>query len=230
MKEIAVGLHIPKTAGSSFKAILEKVYGDRYLEIPNTHSALNAWIEHIKKENLQNIDFVYGHMPYGVHKYFPEGIKCNYITFLRNPIERLMSMFNFNMQLGLNIREATVSEFLQWVYACRISALDNGMTRVIAGNMSVFTDIPLICVTEHVYIEALKNLKNMFFVGTTENFQKNLESLAGKLGWSSIPEQDRIYHYPNRITKEDLSDLDRRKVGGMQTFDLELWREALRLG
>jgi len=223
MKEIVVGLHIPKTAGSSFKAILEKVYGKRYLWIPNVHTSYYAWVEHVKREDLYNIDFIYGHMPYGIHKFFPEDIKCNYITFLRNPIERLMSMYHLNMKNN----NPTVDNFLQWLGSYKIADIENGMTRIINGAMENLIDITNSLVTEKDYLVAQQNLGDMYFVGTTEHFDSDLKFLAEKLNWESIPEQEKLLYYPDRLSKKDLSTLDREKLRGSQLFDFLLWKEAL---
>jgi hypothetical protein len=231
MKEILVGVHIPKTAGSTFKAILEKVYGDRYLWIPNVHCALYAWTEHIANKDLYNIDFIYGHVPYGLHEFFPEDIKCNYMTFLRNPIERLMSIHNFQIINDFNEdkNNITTNRFLQWLGTFKIAGIENGMTRILNGKIESLLDIPKSLVTENDYLFAQQNLRNMYFVGTAEHFKNDLKFLAKKLNWECIPEQEKIYYFPDRLKRKSLSKLDRKKLEGSQLFDFLLWKEALKM-
>ncbi|MAG24881.1 hypothetical protein CMI47_04805 [Candidatus Pacearchaeota archaeon] len=79
---MVIFLHIQKTAGSSVNKILEKQKKYKY------------WYKY--RSDNSTPDMISGHIPYGIHKEF--GVKkFSYFTFLREPIDRWISMFYFGI-------------------------------------------------------------------------------------------------------------------------------------
>lgn len=239
-KEIIISIHLRKTGGSTFRSILEKVYGDRYLHIVHTHTLNGVW-ETIKGLDFSNIDIIHGHFPYGLHRFLPRNVECKYITFVRNPVERLMSEYNYIRHYQETIYPyntkplidpndiGSTTEFLQWAATMDDVGKDNGMTRALAEDRESFFCSPSYYVTERIYNTALGNLNNTHFIGIQENFDADLSVLSKKLGWSSIPEQTRINSFPNRLKSSALLPMDRMKIEGMQLYDMSLFSEAKKL-
>lgn len=89
---VFVHLHVAKCAGSSINRVLRDRFGERSVTHPDT--------ERLKRyDTLDNagrdaeLDCVTGHFQWGWHRRFNR--KVIYFSVLRNPLERICSMFNF---------------------------------------------------------------------------------------------------------------------------------------
>lgn len=90
MREKIIFLHIPKTAGSSLRQIVEQEYpGDDCLSI-YTHRT-PEFLASIQ-EDVPKAKAIYGHFSYGIHEFL--GIHGRYVTFVRNPINRVLSYYS----------------------------------------------------------------------------------------------------------------------------------------
>ena len=77
-----VSIHIPKTAGSSFRTLLGQIYGDRLL--------LDYGGE---VTGLDSAEVVHGHFP--ATKYLGRFPDAKVITWLRHPVERVISYYYY---------------------------------------------------------------------------------------------------------------------------------------
>ena len=87
-------LHIPKTGGSSFLTALGNVFGERRVRrLRCADEMAQAQIERIVSDEIQDIDCLVGHFP--IHAF----AKCldmfRPFTILRDPVDRVMSLFRF---------------------------------------------------------------------------------------------------------------------------------------
>ena len=78
--------HIPRTGGKTIDNLLQNNFSNGMTLYHRQY--INPLI--VRKE----YDFIAGHIPYGIHKYFPDCNDFKYITFMRDPIERWISVFN----------------------------------------------------------------------------------------------------------------------------------------
>lgn len=182
-KQKIIFLHIPKTAGTSFRHLLEKEYPGNeclYLYYPLPYE-LNV-VKDIKIR-LPTAKALYGHIPFGIHKFL--GIQGDqYIAFLRDPIQRVISFYNHNarqpgmpyytaIQEGLSLLEMLEREIT--------IETNNHMTRIItsSGQAGMFDDTVML-------EQAIENLNKHFcFIGLTEKFAESISLLSKKLGWKS---------------------------------------------
>ena len=82
-------LHIPKAAGSTFSGILSMQYrGARVFDVARGNG---ADFREMSLDQKLGYDLVRGHFFYGLHKGIDKPSK--YATFVRNPIERLVSLY-----------------------------------------------------------------------------------------------------------------------------------------
>lgn len=100
-----ISVHLPKTAGTSFRASLKARFGDRYqddygdggISVPvkeRNRSAVSA-SAFIAERGLADIDCVHGHfLPV---KYLPLGKRSDltFVTWMRDPVARLFSHYHY---------------------------------------------------------------------------------------------------------------------------------------
>jgi len=228
-KIITICLHIEKTAGSTFREILRSVYKKKFVDISHTHTLESAWNILSRVSLEEDTEVIYGHMPYGIHKFFPDSVDYRYITFLRNPVERLMSLWHFDRINDGNrhpFDKGSSAEFMEWAGNIDSANKDNEMTRIISGNDESFVKKMKYFVKEKDYKMAQDNLLSFYFVGLSEKFNDDLLTLSKLMGWNSVPKQERIFSFPERLHSNDLPEMDRRKIEGMQYYDTCLWNLA----
>jgi hypothetical protein len=87
-------LHIPKTGGSSFLTVLGNVFGERRVRrLRRAEEMTQAQIACIVSDEIQDIDCLVGHFP--IHL-FPNCLDTfRPFTILRDPVDRVMSLFRF---------------------------------------------------------------------------------------------------------------------------------------
>jgi hypothetical protein len=178
-------LHIPKTAGTTFNSILRDVYGAGFLRIKPRHWQKTRRIP-------ADVRVITGHMPWGVHKRWD--VAANYVTFLRDPVERIISLWwhakkHTNHKRHSLARRLTVGEFAQ---SRAFADLDNGMVRWLAGGLKTGIAQRKRPVTEEDYETALIHCTGML-VGNTSTFKRDVRRFANRLGWGQMP------RYQNRM-------------------------------
>lgn len=86
---ILVFLHITKTGGVSFDRVLKDAFGNKYFRESQTKG---TYLKDLKGKQKKNIKAISGHFKYGAHSGFPS--MPLYITCLRDPVDRIESLFN----------------------------------------------------------------------------------------------------------------------------------------
>ena len=93
-------VHIAKTAGTTLKRILEKIYRrdsivtvTRDLESKDINNILVDDFKRLSPQEKRKIRFIRGHLPFGLHQYINN--PYDYITMLRHPVERAVSWYYF---------------------------------------------------------------------------------------------------------------------------------------
>ena len=87
-------LHIPKTAGTSFLTILGNVFGEsRVRRLRGAGEMVQAQIDRVVAEEIQDFDCLAGHFPIDQFSKYLDLFRP--FTILRDPVERVMSLFRF---------------------------------------------------------------------------------------------------------------------------------------
>ena len=87
-------LHIPKTGGSSFLTVLGNVFGERRVRrLRGADEMVQAQIDRIVSDEIQDIDCLVGHFP--IHVFAKCLDRFRPFTILRDPVDRVMSFFRF---------------------------------------------------------------------------------------------------------------------------------------
>lgn len=183
-------IHLPKCAGRSFSAVLDKWFlnavGDPKFGCYATGTIYGQPLGGGKGEATDALAsahpalrFLRGHIPFGSDDRFD--LSPVTVTFLRDPMARSLSHFAFGADRGgwsLDTPFATVVE--------RGGILDNPMTRQLAGLTS-----PEEPCNEATLKTAQTNLARCAFVGLAEQFDLSLQIFLSRFGLPSVIYVDR---------------------------------------
>lgn len=139
-------------------------------------------IADIPEETRRRLELVTGHVHYGVHDFLPA--PCRYITILRDPVARVLSLYKYILReprhplhrtvtAGVTLEEYASTDMDQ-------NQVENGQTRQIAGLQTGDPD-------EQHLETAKKNLEGFAVVGVTEKFDESLILMRQTLGWKNVP-------------------------------------------
>ncbi len=184
-----VFLHLPKTAGTTLKAVLRYKHPTSTLVLENTSDPFGG-IADVPAEARRRARVVTGHVHYGVHELIPQ--PCDHITVLREPVSRVVSMYGHARRHPKHRfhREAAAVDLEEFVRTSEDPGLDNLQTRMISGRKPgkrdnlgdepVWSALPL----DRDDLEAAKrNLDRFLVVGLTERFDESFILIRRALGW-----------------------------------------------
>lgn len=174
VSELLVFIHVPRTAGTTFVGILDRLYGrDAVLELYGSEPEA-AW-EGLTPEGAARIRVVVGHVAYGVHERLP--MPCRYLTFLRDPVDRVISHYRYvRTQPGHYLHEVAMGMSLAgFVQSCGPYEPNNDQTRLWAGAERGPSDPEMLPV-------AKSNLEAAV-VGLTAEFDASVMLMRRLLSW-----------------------------------------------
>jgi hypothetical protein len=221
-----ISIHIPKTAGTSFRRALEHAYpagavlGDYqdHLDDPRHpfHTDPPAW-EAAAAAFVRNIEpgvrVVHGH--FSAVKYRQAFPSARWITWLRHPVARLVSHYYFWKTFP--IAAAPLHPLLPPIQDGRLSLVE-------------FAEIPVIRdLARRQYLRGL-DLSDFAFVGLQEQYAEDLAALGNLLGWRSAPvASENRNPEPGYSAAVQAVFRDRglvRRIEALHAGDMELYEEA----
>ena len=144
-------------------------------------------------------------------KHNPVSFSCSpkdykYITFLRDPIDRVYSHYQMNLRDGHPYAKKGLSFFLQnnWEVRNIYCQYYSGLVRE--------------NINDDIFNIAKENLQNFFFIGFFDNFKYDLENLLKKL---SI-EHDNITHI-NKGEYKEISENQKKIIKSYNLYDIKLY-------
>ncbi len=235
MEPVSIFLHIPKTGGMTLYDIIKKnVSEDSTFTIPANGEDL---FRNLLPEERQRYRCIMGHAMFGIHEYISNPFY--YLTFLRNPVDRLVSQYYHALGaegkgLSKMIKENRMSceDFLRG----DMNVVYNYQTRMIAGravirrlskkHKGLLKDKSVRFTIPELLSRAKQNIRNFFrFVGIVERYDESLLIMSRKTGFKNI------YYTKVNVTRRKpdkivLSDEAREIVHEKNKLDLELYRFA----
>lgn len=183
-------IHIPKTAGRTLESILEKQYSKQ--SIYNIYGYGNSIknnvevLKNLSNQQKHNIKLIKSHYQFGLHQFLPQSTV--YLTFLRNPIKRILSHYAYvskdKYHPLYNIIHEQKMGVKEYVSSGISIELNNGQTRLISGQEH---DYKFGQTPKHLLDKAIENIeKNSIFVGLVENFNKSLILMKYTLNYGDI--------------------------------------------
>lgn len=209
-------LHIPKAAGMTLHAIIERQYEPEQIytipAVPWNDMNRKSLAEEWTAENKQHIRVVKGHMDYGWHDAF-EGDTFEYTTILRHPVERVLSLYSFigEWHDDWTHKQEGIARFV-----LQSREAQNGMTYMLSGGIGREAE---------AFRVAWDNLTQMPVVGTVQNFDRYLQDLRDRYGWETEA-YERVNKTADRT--RDITPDEERRILAHNVYDMMLYLYAER--
>lgn len=173
-------IHIPKTAGTSFRLELLNHFGEDAL-FPNHHDLTNSEGNYLKAETLNvlpnrrksSISILSGHYSLKIKNELAPN--CNGLTFLREPISRAISNLKHIQRHAVNFREKTLLEIAQ-KDSKRFPEVTNRQCIMLWDEKDIDE--------KHNSLKAFENLSCLAFFGITEHYQASIKLCNKVLNWN----------------------------------------------
>lgn len=216
-----ISVHLPKTAGTSFATALEYHFGDSllldYADIPiNTprHDRNKAAIRNSLSNaeyDFQGIKCIHGHFLPLKYLLLSDRLDALFITWMRNPIERVVSHFyfwqrNFNPETALPLHRKMMAE--NW-----------SLERFCLGPE-----------VRNLYFQFLYGfpLEYFSFIGITEHYNDDFAFFAKNFMASSI-EPERLNVGNGAGDGYKISESLRKEISQFHAKDMHLYQRALEM-
>jgi Galactose-3-O-sulfotransferase len=219
--QAVIFLHLPKCGGTTLNRIIEWEYNPlRIFSVDPifflwSFQKLNRW----PRERLAGIRVFKGHMPFGIHRKLPQ--PSTYITFLRHPIDRVISAYYFARNYKLHpkhhiVRRMTMDEYV------RSWPNHNVQTKYLSGRPFTGDWHAGECNEEMLEL-AKENLATHFsLVGLTERFDEGLALLKIIFGWN-IAQYAKFNVTRSRPRKNTLSSSTLELIAERNRYDVALY-------
>lgn len=217
-------IHIPKTAGTSFRSMLYDLFKPAEV-IPNTldiksngglYPRLLNLLKKKDNESIAKVKLLAGHYVYQPNLYFKKTPKV--MVFLRDPIQRAVSRL---FHIKRHHPQLKVKSFEEIFESRPLVDFNDVQLRFIIGNLK-----PRLMTREELEI-AKKNLESFSFVGITDQFGASIDLLERTMGWQ-FP--NRVIRNVNKVYKMDeLPQSLVEKIKEINQLDQELYEFGVAL-
>ena len=213
MRELFVFEHIPKTAGSTMHGVLWQLYRGKQVFLmtnPNRHRERIAVLEERLQEPDTRIKAIVAHTGFGFHERLPGTYQYRHFTFLRNPVDRVISHYHYQIQQKKLAPSTSLEAFVRE----DLSRSCNVQTAFLGG-LEVQRLLDGITLTSELYTGALLEkakaaLAGFEAIGLTEHFDESLLLIAHVFGWPlmrlfyvrrRVGQRPTRPHYPEHVLK-----------------------------
>jgi hypothetical protein len=241
--EKVVLLHIPKTAGTTLSHLLYKAFlpGEVLTDFSSCGAdALGHYlskdieqlVSNLSQEQFNKCKVLSGHLSVGFDCSLD--FKARYVSFVRNPIDRLLSGFLYGTKGMVNLSQDYILFGLHRSISVGSSpGFDNPLTRTLSGNEILTIGSPetsgdgISTVTMSDRRAAIRLLRSEFgFVGITERFYDSCKLLFLLLGKKQPSEQLRLNETNVQISASDLPVSTLRALERHHLHDIAVYAVA----
>lgn len=219
-----ISVHMPKTAGMSFRATLEEHFGESfaydYADYPLAHApvdrhrrALQASLETLTRD-FTNTECIHGHFLPVKYLLLGDKLDCRYVTWMREPVARLVSHYHYwfrtydpESDLTSPLHRKVVEENWSLEQFCLSRELKNVYSQYLWGFPAQRLD----------------------FIGITEFYEEDLRYFSTRfLGQNAAPQQiNRRDPIGEDSGQGELESALRESVEAFHSVDVRLYQFAL---
>lgn len=226
----AVFMHIQKTAGTSIQEMARELYG-------NDNVMSHADYENIGLDGCKPYRFVSGHFGFA----FTEALMHNRFsfTFLRDPCERLISLYEFCLSRPPNehviYRAAHEGDFLNFLEPLHgdihwATVWNNQAAQLYRGSGAQLVGLAAENAWDldgrHLLSVATNNLHRFDYIGFQKTFSDDIELIFKSLGAARVIERKSNIG-SRRVSYADLPVEAQRRLTDVTRIDWELYEQAL---
>lgn len=220
---LLVFIHIPKTAGSTLRAIMQRQYRpEEICHIPwdfDRNAPFARFIDLPEQERART-KVLYGHIPFGVHRFIQR--QTTYFTMLRDPVDRCISHYFHIRKLPNHFHHKRAKELDlgDFVASGVFREMDNGQVRQLTGAGA----LPFGACTPDLLDQAIANLDQHFCVaGLQERFDETLLLLRRSMRWQQFPLYQRRNVGRQRSQRDSFPPEVLRVVEAHNVLDQQLY-------
>ncbi|KON88344.1 hypothetical protein AF332_17065 [Sporosarcina globispora] len=212
---ILIFMHIPKTGGMTLKRIIKRQYPEDKILKDITDGKISEF-KKIVSEN--EIRFVFGHLSFGLHMHISQ--PCTYVTMIREPIDRVISMYYYVLGKKDHPLHGIVKDLLFEEF------IDHPDLKVHTSNMQTKRALGKNTLSPSDLEQAMQNLEDHFSViGITEMFDDSVELMKQKFNWNDVS-YVRKNKTKNKLRKEEIDPNIINKVIANNELDIQLYKWA----
>ena len=227
----ALFLHIQKTAGTSVQEMAREAYG-------NHQVISHADFQHIGVAGCHSYDFVSGHFGFAFARPLMEGRYC--FTFLCDPVERLLSLYDFCLARNPAenpmyafaqsrdfegfLRDSYQADHFSMVWNSKVWQLAYGRGHALAGNPEI--DLRE-ANPDSLLANAKSNLTKFDHVGFVQTFNDDITRIFRDLGMPQVAPRCSNASNGARVCTE-MSRAVRALLDSMTELDRSLYDHALK--
>ena len=216
----AVFLHIPKTAGTSIVHLARWHYGRA------NWCSHGSFINKSPNEFIKTL-FVSGHFGYEFASQFMQNRYS--FTFLRDPVERILSSYYFCLTRDPNefpeyklAQENSLDRYLELTLESKRLGVWNCQTRLLAHSWKSVPDF-----TECELVDmATRHLHEFSHVGFTETCDRDMKYIASALGMVGVKRLNRSNATKNRAKFGELPSYTKKLLERVSELDKHVYEYA----
>jgi hypothetical protein len=226
---VQVFIHIPKAAGTSFRGVIERnVPPERRVALYAPYGTTLAQALWAARSKTGTATMIIGHVERRVHEMI--GRDCRYFTMLRDPVERVLSLYRFlkydyPLHPEHHVLNAPGMTLERWIETRPVMGC-NVMTKMLSGFASEYQpDTPAMLPV------AIKALHELSVLGLQERYAESVDMMCASFGWTPIYEEvnrsslDRAGLFEREPASEAAVD----KIRAANALDVALYAEAAAL-
>ncbi|MEJ2595437.1 MAG: sulfotransferase family 2 domain-containing protein [bacterium] len=221
--------HIPKTAGTTLRILLNRVYSPErvyFIESTNITRSLQRFKE-LTDSGREQYKVIAGH---GASSFMPLVSNPFRITILREPVDQFISQYSYLRKSPNSIYRddvARLESIEEYIKYAKEKGHDNLLTRYLSESLEFLADPEVKTPDmdksgENLLNRAKINLKQYDAVLSVRHFDRGVYRLKKLLQWEKIP----VYR-PVNITKPKLKGKLKKqvleKINDALRYDRQLW-------
>jgi hypothetical protein len=220
-------MHIPKTAGTSIRVLLEQTFPpeERVYIYGDPPGISEASFRQLPVERRAALRLVVGHFAYGIHRWIPRSTR--YTTMLRHPVDRVVSLYYHYRTFATSVQHRVIaSDSLSlegFLDSGKFLQADNEMVRQISGMRGIEYGKCSMAMVDLAKQNIAADFESVLLM---ERMQWSLSDLGRILGreLSGLGVENAN---PERIALSEIDDSLRRMIEERNFADMSLYSWAL---